>query len=78
MESIIQPKKKLEVGYPKLMKGCVSGEIVLFSAQSYGTVVYSVDKRRIGLHSKDYNNEKFIDWDGKVILQNNIDNNQTP
>ncbi len=71
MKSIVTDKS-LEKPFPKLMKSVETGTIILFEYSGKGTVVGNhSDDNMVGYISTAWSMGKFIDFDGKILLENN-------
>ena len=70
MKSIVTDKF-LEKPFPKLMKSKKTGTIILFEYSGKGTVVGNpIGSNAMGYVSTAWSMEKFIDFDGKILLEN--------
>lgn len=68
-----QDRSKQQESYPILKKSINYNRIVLFIAPNNGIVVYDNSKFQscnIGYHSTTFDETLFIDFDGKVVLEN--------
>ena len=67
----IKESKVVGTEFPKLMKGDVTGIVVLFTAPEVGTIVVKGGSYRIGQHEDAFNMSKFEDFTDELILKNN-------
>ena len=58
--------------FPKLMQ-LDDGEIALMKTPEYGTILVSPHKERIGYCSNSWNIERFTDYSGPLVLENEGD-----
>jgi hypothetical protein len=66
----IKVGKKVGTEFPKLMKGLVTGIVVLFVKPRVGTVVAKGGSYKIGEYENEFIMSKFEDFNGKLILKN--------
>lgn len=75
--SISEPAVVKETSYPCLKKYVLFGEyiLVLFSSKRTGVCVYDIDRinNSVGKSSNDWNEDSFIYFDGKLVLENGDD-----
>jgi len=70
MKSIVTDKS-LEKPFPKLMKSKETGIVVLFEKEKVGIIVGNpIGSNAMGYVSTAWSMEKFIDFDGDVLLRN--------
>jgi hypothetical protein len=66
----IKESKVVGTEFPKLMKGIITGMVVLFTAPEVGTIVVEGGSYKVGEHEDAFFMSKFEDFTGELILKN--------